>query len=103
MTSNIQSVESMNTPSMRSTISYLKNELKKSENNDIKNNNIKTFSSTLCKNALTNTIYTFEKGSSEEKELYRVMPLDGSEKIYFDSEDEYKTWSKNVRKKQSKL
>ena len=47
-----------------------------------------------CKNALDGSFYPFEKGSSEEKELYRVMPVDGPEKLYFNSEREYDYWTK---------
>lgn len=58
-------------------------------------------SKNFCKNEFTNNLYSFEKGSLLEKELYRVMPIDGSEKIFFDSKDEYNNWlfSKNNRVK----
>ena len=38
------------------------------------------------------------KGTTDEKELFRVMPLDGIEKIYFDSQNEYNTWFQKKRK-----
>ena len=50
--------------------------------------------SNKCKNALDGSFYSFEKGSNEEKELYRVMPVNGLEKLYFNSEREYKHWTK---------
>lgn len=50
--------------------------------------------STKCQNALDGSFYPFNKGSKEEKDLYRVMPVDGSEKLYFNSDREYKYWTK---------
>lgn len=69
---------------------HIINQLKNSDdNNEVKT---KIYRNKLCVNEYTNMPYTFMKGSVEEKSLYRVMPLDGNEKIYFDSKDEYEDW-----------
>ena len=54
--------------------------------------------SRFCVNALTNIKYNFEKSSPEERTLFRVMPLDGKEKIFFDSQDEYKNWKSSQKR-----
>lgn len=93
MTSNLQAVEEMNTPKMKSSIKFLKEEIKYGSVNlspsDIKEN---ATNNQYCKNMATGKFYPFLKGSSSESELYKVMPLDGDEKIYFDSKDEYIKW-----------
>ena len=45
-----------------------------------------------CVNAYTGHAYDFEEGSSDEKSLFKVMPLDSEKKIYFDTYDEYQLW-----------
>ena len=52
----------------------------------------------FCVNALTNIKYNFEKCSPEERTLFRVMPLDGKEKLFFDSQDEYKNWKSSQKR-----
>ena len=52
-----------------------------------------------CLNAYTHIPYSFVEGSKEEETLFRVMPVDGTKKIYFDSYDEYQLW-KNKSDKQ---
>ena len=89
--SNIQDVSDFNTPSNYSAIKYIRNEIKTHLNT--KETKV-TVDNSFCKNEMTKHLYTFQKGSTDEKELYRVMPLDGNEKIYFDSKDEYTSWSK---------
>ena len=101
--SNLQDVEKMNTPHMKSTIAFIKKELQTSStttSSDKFTNKESCFN--FCKNALTESNYSFEKGSNEERNLFTVMPIDGKEKIYFDSYEEYKTLSKK-NKKQNKL
>lgn len=61
------------------------------------------------KNALTGKImelqdsegntYKPKIGTKDEKLYYKVMPLDGAEKIFFDSKDEYDIWLKNKLEK----
>ena len=99
MSSNIQAVEAMNSHQMRSTIQFIKKEIKETTGKGIDSNAKAQLSSNgnLCKNALTGHMYPFQKGSSDESNLYTVMPLDGNEKIYFDSKEEYYTWSKKDR------
>lgn len=47
----------------------------------------------LIKNAYNGKIYYgIHKGSTAEKQFYTVMPIDGKEKLYFESEAEYKLW-----------
>ena len=53
---------------------------------------IKIYKNKLCVNECTQMQYSFMKGSNDEKSLYRVMPIDGTEKLYFDSHDEYEYW-----------
>ena len=45
------------------------------------------------RNAYNGKIYhgIFE-GSVEERQFFRVMPLDGTKKLFFESEEEYKLW-----------
>lgn len=99
MASNLQAVEAMNSHQMRSTIQFIKKEIKETTGKGTESNAKTQLSGNgnLCKNALTGHVYPFQKGSSDESNLYTVMPLDGNEKIYFDSKDEYYTWSKKDR------
>lgn len=47
----------------------------------------------VIKNAYNGRIYHgIEKGSTQERQFYTVMPVDGKEKLYFESESEYKMW-----------
>ncbi len=50
---------------------------------------------TFVKNTLTGFVYDFEKNTNAEKALFRVMPLDSTEKLYFDTKDQYFEWRKN--------
>lgn len=43
-------------------------------------------------NAATNKEYPFQKGSVEERTLYRVTPVYGGSKLYFDSKEQYLSW-----------
>ena len=95
--SNMQDVSLMNTSQNRSLIKALKKEIK---NEFISRNDLSEYSENrneFCKNQLTGHVYSFTKGSHSEQDLYRVMPLNGEEKIYFDSKDQYKYWLKNSR------
>ena len=94
--SNIQALDHMDQTKLAHTISFLKNEIKYGLNkvNEEKNS---TVNNNFCKNESTGLFYSFLKGSKDEKELYRVMPVDGSEKIFFDSKDEYETWNRKNR------
>ena len=91
--SNIQSLNHIDKSKISHIIKYLKNEIKFGLTVDVnkekkKLDNIHNY----CKNEFTGRLYSFVKGSSDEHDLYRVMPLDGTEKLYFDSKDEYNTW-----------
>ena len=98
MASNLQAVEAMNSQQMKSTIQFIKKEIKEATGKGVDSGTkAQSANGNLCKNALTNHVYQFEKGSSNESELYTVIPLDGNEKIYFDSKDEYRAWSKKYR------
>lgn len=100
--SNIQSLNHIDKSKASYAIKYLKNEIKFGASINVieekkQINNIHDY----CKNELTGQTYSFIKGSSEENELFRVMPLDGSEKIYFSSKDEYDTWFRKNRKRRT--
>lgn len=43
-------------------------------------------------NTATSVRYNFVVGSAEERELFRVTPVDGTSKMYFDSKEQYITW-----------
>ena len=94
--SNIQDVSVFKTTSNYSAIKHIRDEIKTHVNT--KEATV-TINNSFCKNELTNHLYTFKKGSTDEKELYRVMPLDGAEKMYFDSKDEYESWTKKRKSK----
>ena len=91
--SNIQ-----DTAHIRYTIKSIKSEIKNHTNLKEKKTYI---DNTSCVNALTGIKYSFQKGSTDEKTLFRVMPLNGVEKIYFDSQDEYTTWARKQYKRNS--
>lgn len=98
--SNIQALSHIDQSKIAHTIKYLTNEIKfgvavnvSEEKRQINNSNL------YCKNELTGQMYSFIKGSPEERYLFRVMPLDGNEKIYFDSKNEYNTWFHKNRKR----
>lgn len=102
MSSNLQAVEAMNSHQMRSTIQFIKKEIKETTGSGTDSSaQSHIINQNLCKNALTEHMYAFQKGSSDESELYTVMPVNGSEKIYFDSKDEYHIWSKKNRNKRN--
>ena len=87
--SNIEAISSYNTPSHKFAIKNIRHEVK----SHLNTKEVKSYTNhSLCKNSLTNMMYDFEKGSKEEQTLYRVMPVDGHEKIYFDTKDEYTSW-----------
>ena len=96
--SNIQSLSHIDQSKTAQAIKYLKYEIKygsspvAEETSKVINTNM------YCKNEFTRVSYDIIKGSPEEKELFRVMPLDGDEKIYFNSKDEYSMWYKKNRK-----
>lgn len=52
-----------------------------------------------CVNAYTGQTYAFDEGSSDEKTLFKVMPLDSEKKIYFDTYDEYQLWKQREDKR----
>ena len=95
--SNIQDLKHIDQTKIAQTIKFLKNEI---VNGPVVTETDTSKSSTncYCKNELTGVAYPFLKGSTEERDLYRVMPVDGLEKIYFDSKDEYTTWSRKNKK-----
>jgi len=90
----MQSDQTMNTERTRYIIKFLKDEIatahKKSKNKSVKD----AIDVSFCKNELTGNYYSFMKGSHQEQNLFRVIPFDGKEKIYFDSQNEYIFWSK---------
>jgi len=91
--SNIQSLDHIDHSKTAHAIKNLKHEIKygveKKVNEEEQNrNDVLNF----CKNEVTGKMYSFIIGSREERDLFRVMPLDGSKKIYFNSIDEYNTW-----------
>ena len=97
MSSNLQQVEEMNTSQVKSTIKFLKEEIKFGTINSSFEEKNKTSDGQYCKNMATGKLYSFLKGSSSESQLYKVMPVDGQEKIYFDSKDEYESWTKRKK------
>ena len=96
--SNIQALSHINQSKTAHIISFLKNEIKFGTIVNEENKHIKT-DVAYCKNELTGITYSFMKGTPEERGLYRVMPMDGEEKIYFDSKDEYVNWSKRNKRR----
>lgn len=70
-----------------------KNEIENEKSTSLKTSR-KVRQSKLCVNALTNIPYSFEVSSPEERSLYRVMPIDGTMKLYFDCPDEYHEWKR---------
>ena len=45
-------------------------------------------------NALTGYVHKKKfVGTADEKEFYRVMPINGPDKIFFSSEEEYRIWA----------
>ena len=97
--SNIQALNHMDHSKIANAIKLLKNEIKYGASVDVNENKNKVDNmQNYCKNELTGQIYPFTKGSPEEHKLFRVMPLDGTEKIFFDSKDEYDTWFRKNRK-----
>lgn len=99
--SNIQSLQHIDQSKIAHTIKFLKHEIKfgppvneSEEKRNVNHNN-------YCKNELTSQTYSFIVGSPAERDLFRVMPLDGTEKIYFDSKDEYDIWSRKNRKRRT--
>jgi len=97
--SNIQQLDHIDKSKISHVIKHLNNEIKFGQEVNLQSYN-QTINNTLkyCKNGLTSQIYSFTKGSTKERELFRVMPIDGTEKLYFDSEDEYNTWIRKNRK-----
>ena len=99
--SNIQSLSHIDQSKIAHAIKFIKNEIKFGTNVNVdvmeEKNNINIF----CKNELTGQTYSFLKGSPEERNLFRVMPIDGTEKLYFDSKDEYNTWFRKNHKRRS--
>ena len=91
--SNIQALSHINNFKTLQIINLLKKEFASGLNLNKIDETTSVNSQILCKNELTGVKYDFQKGSHEECDLYRVMPLDGVEKIYFDSKDEYEVWS----------
>ena len=100
--SNIQALNHIDHSKVANTIKFLKNEIKYGSNNvnEEKMKTVKNFNQ-YCKNELTNNLYSFMKGTPDEKELFRVMSIDGNEKIYFDSKDEYTMWFRKNRHSRS--
>jgi len=83
----------MSNSQIKSAVLNIKNEItmkKKDIGTTNSNTSPKTYN--LCMNTLTKVYYTFQKGSTSEKDLYRVMPRNGPEKLYFENEDEYDIW-----------
>ena len=100
--SNIQSLDHIDLSKTAHAIKFLKNEIKFGASVDVnEESNQETFYNNYCKNELTCKTYSFLKNSVEELDLYRVMPLDGTEKMYFDSKDEYYTWFRKNSKRRS--
>ena len=73
-------------------VSQLKKEIFSSSCMSNAQNSFEQLNKKRCVNALTRKHYTFDKGSKDEKDLYRVMPDQGPEKLFFDSESEYFLW-----------
>jgi len=96
--SNIQSLNHIDQEKIAHTIKFLKNEIKYGSPDLSKDKTQKECINQYCKNESTGKLYYFMKGTTDEKELFRVMPLDGIEKIYFDSQNEYNTWFQKKRK-----
>ena len=85
---------------IRSIIKFHKEEIRLgNKNSDKKTNKVNT-TKTKCCNALTHYVYPFEKGSKEEVNLYRVMPYDSHDKLYFNSKEEYASYvyTKSMKK-----
>ena len=97
--SNIQSLDHIDLSKTAHIIKYLKYEIKYGVEKNVNEkehtvNNVLNF----CKNELTNQMYSFIVGSPEERSLFRVIPVDGTKKIYFSTKDEYNTWFRKKRK-----
>jgi len=93
MGSNIEEVENAN--QVRATIAEIKKDIKSNktmaaDKNDP--NHVSNTISTNCKNKMTGIMYDIEKGSPSEATLFRVMPADDTNKMYFDSKEEYERW-----------
>lgn len=41
----------------------------------------------------TNRVTDIMQGSAEERTLFRVMPVGGSQKLYFDNREQYDEWA----------
>ena len=87
----------MNKDEERRVVLKLKDEIKQKHHEKKLERTTLTKKQTKCINAFTEIEYDFSIGSVEESQLYRVMPLNGTEKLYFDTEGEYKSWSRSQR------
>ena len=96
--SNLKDTESFNTPNIHYILKLIKNELKYGDLSSKSSDSDKSAYNNRCQNALTKQFYDFNKGTKNEKELFRVMPVNGTEKIYFDSQFEYSEWSQRNKR-----
>lgn len=101
--SNIQALSHIDQSKVAQAIKSLKNEIKYGTSDlSVNENNTANTYNNNCKNELSGKCYSFMKGTPEEKELFRVMSIDATEKIYFDSKEEYARWFMLNRKRRSK-
>jgi len=87
-----------NTENMRRIAAKLKEEIAQ-EVKSTKVSNKQSYCTENCVNEYTQYEYPFQVGSGDERTLFRVMPVNGQKKMFFESEDEYLRWrqSKMVR------
>ena len=96
--SNIQSLSHIDQSKTAQAIKLLKYEIEHGSPAVVEETSNVISTHMYCKNEFTSVPYDIIKGTPEEKELFRVMPLDGVEKIYFNSKDEYSMWYKKNQK-----
>jgi len=102
--SNIQSLDHIDLSKTAHAIQYLKHEIKYGVGKNVNEEEyIVKNALNFCKNELTGQIYSFIVGSSEEYSLFRVIPVDGTKKIYFNSKEEYNTWCRKKSKIRNKF